>query len=65
MTRDHIQLSNVECLPTGKGMAAGLQNVNIVLIYAPSGAEKRRGRENFFFERIPIPTARHSTIVPV
>ena len=38
LTRDHIQLTNTVCLPTGMGMAAQFQNITIVNIYAPSGA---------------------------
>jgi exonuclease III len=53
LTRDHIQLTNTVCLPTGSGMAARFQNVTIVNIYAPSGAERRRDRENFFSTELP------------
>ena len=52
LTRDHIQLTNILCLPTGRGMAANFQNVTIVNIYAPSGAE-RMDRENFFSNELP------------
>jgi len=48
LTRDHIQLTSTVCLPTGRGMAADIQNLTIMNIYAPSGAERRRDRENFF-----------------
>ena len=62
LTRDQIQLTNIVRLPTGRGMAARLQNVTIVNIYAPAGAEKRREREQFFASEVPlllqgIPTA--------
>jgi len=53
LTREHIQLTNIVCLPTGRGMAARFQNVTIVNIYAPSGAERRRDRENFFSNELP------------
>jgi exonuclease III len=52
-TRDHIQLTNILCLPTGRGMAAQFQNVTIVNIYAPSGASRRRDKENFFSNELP------------
>jgi len=53
LTRDHIQLTNTLCLPTDKEMAAFFQNVTIVNIYAPSGAERRRDRENVFSNELP------------
>jgi len=34
-------------------MAADFQNVTIVKIYAPSGAERRRDKENFFSNELP------------
>ena len=34
-------------------MAADFQNVTIVNMYAPSGAERRRDRENFFSNEFP------------
>jgi len=53
LTRDHIQLTIIVCLPAGRGMAADFQNVTIVNIYAPSGAERMRDRENFFSNELP------------
>jgi len=34
-------------------MAADFQSVSLVNIYAPSGAERRRDRENFFSNELP------------
>jgi exonuclease III len=53
LTRDHIQLTNIVCLPTDRGMAADFQNVTIVNIYAPSGAERRGDMENIFSNELP------------
>jgi len=53
LTRDHIQFTNIVCLPTGRGMAADFQNVTIVNIYTPSGAERRRDMENVFSNELP------------
>ena len=44
LTRDHIMLSDIECLPTGRGMATNFEGITLVNIYAPSGAERREGR---------------------
>jgi len=53
LTLEHIQLTNIVCLLTGRGMAADFQNVTIVIIYAPSGADRRRDREKFFSNELP------------
>jgi len=53
VTRDHIELTNTIRLHTGRGMAANFQNVTTVKIYAPSGAERRGDRENFFSNELP------------
>ena len=53
LTRDPIMLTDIECLPTGRGMAAIFENITIVNIYATSGAERRREREDFFTTELP------------
>jgi len=53
LTKDHMQLTNIVCLPTDRGMAAQFQNVTIVNIYAPSGTERNRNRENLFSNELP------------
>jgi hypothetical protein len=60
LTRVHIQLMNIVRLPTGSGIAAVFQNVTLVKIYAPSGVERRREREQFFFKRLTLSIARHT-----
>jgi hypothetical protein len=42
LTREHMPLTNIVRLPSGRGMAADLQGVWLVYIYAPLGAERRR-----------------------
>jgi len=44
LTRDHIQLTNIVRLPKRREMAAAFQNVTLVNIHAPSGAQRRRRR---------------------
>jgi exonuclease III len=39
--------------PYWQGMATDNQNVTIMNIYAPSGAERRRDREDFFSNELP------------
>jgi exonuclease III len=41
VTRENIPLTNVH-IPSGRGIAAELQGVWLVNIYAPSGAEKKK-----------------------
>jgi exonuclease III len=53
LTRDRVQLTNISCLPTGREIAAQFQNVTIVDIYALSGAERRRDKENLFSNELP------------
>ena len=53
LTRDRIQLTNIVCRPTGRGRTVQFQNITIVNIYPPSGAERRRGREIFFSNELP------------
>jgi len=53
VAREGIPLRNVSRIPSGRGIAAELQGVGIVNIYAPSGAEKKQEREVFFNIEIP------------
>ena len=53
LTRGHIQLTKIVCLPTGRRMVADFQNVTIVNIHAPSEAERRRNKENIFSNEVP------------
>jgi exonuclease III len=45
--RSQLELRKMLRLPSGRGFAAELQGLWIVNIYAPSGAERRREREDF------------------
>jgi endonuclease/exonuclease/phosphatase family metal-dependent hydrolase len=46
--KDGIQTTDLKRLTTGRGMAVKYEDIWIVNIYAPSGAEKRAEREQFF-----------------
>ena len=52
--KDHLELRRIVRLPTGRGMAGELQGIWLVNIYAPSGAAKRREREDFFAVEVPV-----------
>jgi hypothetical protein len=64
LTRDHIQLTNIVCLTTGRGMAAVLYKVTLVNVYAPSCAERQKGNGISLLERPSISTARHPHVTP-
>ena len=48
MAKDDLVLSNVQCLPSGRGISASFRGILMANIYAPSGAEKRQERETFY-----------------
>ena len=52
LTLDHIQLTNIVFLPTGRGMAADFQTVTIVNIYAMLSREEE-GQGKLLFEELP------------
>jgi len=41
LAKDGLDLSNIQCLPPGRGMCASFRGILIVNIYTLSGAEKR------------------------
>jgi len=54
VTSENKLLTNVVRIPSGRGIAAELQGVWLVNIYAPSGAEKKIEREAFFNIDLPL-----------
>jgi exonuclease III len=48
LAREHLPLTRTFSLHSGRRIAASFQGVRLVKIYAPSGAEKRQEREDFF-----------------
>lgn len=48
IVRDPITMTDIATLPSGRGIAATCTGIRVINIYAPSGAEKRHDRENFF-----------------
>jgi len=53
LAREHLPLTRTVSLPSGRGIAVSFQGVWLVNIYAPSGAEKRQEREDFFNLELP------------
>ena len=50
LTRDHIQLTNIVCLPTGRGMAAQFQNVTISEYVCTVWSREEEGQGKLLFE---------------
>ena len=48
LAKEGFTITNITRLPTGRGIAADFEGIRIINIYAPSGAGKRKERENFF-----------------
>jgi exonuclease III len=53
VARFDIMLRNINKLPSGRAIAAECKGLYIVNIYAPSGTEKRKERENFYNTEVP------------
>jgi exonuclease III len=53
IAREQMEIKEIKCLPSGRGIAATLNGVALVNTYAPSGAEKRREREEFYTLELP------------
>jgi len=65
LAKEGLILTNIQRIPSGRGIAATLHGIRIVNIYAPSGSEKRREREAFYNEEIVtlLPTAHTEMIL--
>ena len=48
LVKEGITLTNIQRIPSGRGIAATLHGISIVNIYAPTGSEKKREREAFY-----------------
>ena len=47
LVKDGIQINNIICLPSGRGIAGVLEGIHMIKIYAPSGAAKKEERKPF------------------
>jgi len=52
LCKDGLPLKNVELLPDGRGIALKMADVLFVNIYAPSGSQHKRDRDDFFAKNI-------------
>lgn len=53
LVKESITLENVEMLPSGRGIVAEYQQCTLVNIYAPSGNNNRKIREEFYSLDVP------------
>jgi exonuclease III len=48
LATERINLTDIKCLPSGRGMAANFQGTCLINLYALPGAEKKQEREQFY-----------------
>jgi len=48
LAKDSYQLTIIQRIPTGRGISAHFNGIEIINIYSPSGSEKKREREEFY-----------------
>jgi exonuclease III len=53
LVKDGILLTDIKCLPSGRGITAKYNGISVINIYAPSGAEKKQDREAFYNNDVP------------
>jgi hypothetical protein len=61
LVKDGILLTDIKCLPSGKGITAKYNGISVINIYAPSGAEKKQDREAFYNNDVPYLLLGHNT----
>jgi len=65
LAKDGLALTNIQRLPSGRGMSASFCGILVVNIYAPSGAEKKQEREAFHNTKVVrlIPSSSMAMII--
>jgi exonuclease III len=48
LAKDSYLLTNIQRIPTERGISAYFNGIRIIIIYAPSGSEKKHEREEFY-----------------
>jgi exonuclease III len=48
LAKDCYHITNIQRIPTGRGTSAQFNDIKIVNIYAPSGSERKRERDDFY-----------------
>ena len=53
LTKNSISFERVEMLPNGRGMSGVYHNTYFINVYAPSGTNKRKERNDFYQNELP------------
>jgi exonuclease III len=61
LVKDGILLTDIKCLPSGRGITAKYNGISVINIYAPSGAEKKQDREAFYNNDVQYLLPGHNT----
>jgi endonuclease/exonuclease/phosphatase family metal-dependent hydrolase len=48
LAKDNYLITNIQRIPTGRGITAHFNGIKTINIYAPSGSKKKREREDFY-----------------
>ena len=54
VTKQDLQITNINKLPSGRGMTADFRGVKLINIYAPPGTAKKRERKQFYSSEITL-----------
>ena len=54
VTKQDLQITSINKLPSGRGMTADFRGVKLINIYAPSGRAKKRERDQFYSSEITL-----------
>jgi exonuclease III len=61
LAKDVIMLTDIRCLPSGRGITARYNGISLINLYAPSGSEKKQERESFYNTEVPYLLPGHNT----
>jgi exonuclease III len=53
LVKEEYTLTDIRCIPSGRGISANFHWVQLDNIYAPSGASRRRERKEFYNKDVP------------
>ena len=54
LAKKGLPITNIKRIPSGRGIAGTFNGLWVVKVFAPSGAEKRKEREDFFNVDVPL-----------
>jgi exonuclease III len=48
LAKDGIMLTDIKCLPSGRGINARYNRISLIDVYVPSGSERKQERKYFY-----------------